>query len=127
LLSFGQLSFHILHLAIATIHFYSTNTSKIEVQFHLTEDGSCSSTSDGSSIYTEKGLSMSECIPEIPRQCHTPTLVYSQRLHWQPQLQQHHSIQPPVLVPECFAGRIFHSLDKPHNDETISIANFEVD
>jgi hypothetical protein len=78
--------------------------------FSLPEDDSCSSVSDSSSIVTAKG--------------HTSALVYSTRPHQQPPLQLHHSVQPPVSIPECFAGRIFHSLEVPDNDEISCICQF---
>jgi hypothetical protein len=80
--------------------------------FSFPEDDSCSSVSDGSSIITAKG--------------HTSALVYSTRLHQQPQLQLQlqHSVQLPVSIPECFAGRIFHSLDASDNDEISCICQF---
>jgi hypothetical protein len=102
----------------------------------LAGDGdSCSSSlsGDGSSIITATGISLSYWTLEIPPQRHTPTtrkLVYSESLqHGQPQ-QLHHSVPSTVSIPECFAGRIFHSLDDdPENDDVISciLANFEVD
>jgi hypothetical protein len=81
------------------------------------DDGSCSSFtgSDGSSIITTTEITMSEWTLEIQTDCHTPTLVHSELLHGQP--QPRHSVPRRVSISECFAGRMFHSVDDPENDE----------